>query len=62
MRNVSNNYIPVSAVDPDALGRANAALYPISQTELAVADEEQIEDTLPSYDESNRMNPVTVVR
>lgn len=61
-RIVSNNYTPVGVVDPDAPGRSNTTS---PQTGAAVANVEHhdaVEDVPPSYDESNRMNPVTVVR
>lgn len=64
MRIVSNTYSPVHGVDPDASGRPNAGLDPIPDTGLDVADdgERDTEEVPPSYDESNRMNPITVPR
>jgi hypothetical protein len=61
MRIASNNYTPVRAVDPDAPGRPNAAL-PQTGSAVANGEHDTVEDVPPSYDESNRMNPETVVR
>ena len=64
MRISPNNYIPLQGVDPDASGRPNTTLDPTPETGLAVANGEHdtVEEVPPSYDESNRMNPVNVVR
>lgn len=65
MRTVSNDYTPVHVLDPDASGRPSTALGPTPQTGFDVDGEyDTVGDELspPSYDESNRMNSVTVVR
>ena len=64
MRTVSNDYTPVHVLDPDASGRPSTALGPTSQTGFVDREYDTMGDELspPSYDESNRMNSVTIVR
>jgi hypothetical protein len=65
MRTVSNNYSPIH--DLDAPPGPTPQPQPQPDTALPVANGERdvVEDEFnlpPSYDESNRMNPLTVVR